>query len=112
MSANRNDGVAENEFHIIHQDLLPSEAELDGGVCILQCEDGARLGKAREIVVSLDLSERDIVHPLVLRGLPSDLLGPCTKSKHHQEEGEKKSYLGRGSQHEESDLDARGNIGA
>ncbi len=51
----RDHSVAENEFHVVHQDFLPSCSELELHVGVLQDNVAPRLGHAGEAVKIFDL---------------------------------------------------------
>jgi hypothetical protein len=51
----RDHSVAENKFHVVHQDLLAPRSELELYVGVLQDNVASRLGHAGEIVKIFDL---------------------------------------------------------
>ena len=67
--------MAENKFHVVHQDFLTSGSELELHVGVLQDDVASRLGHAGEAVKIFDLRERNILVVTILFNLPADLRG-------------------------------------
>ena len=69
-SVDCNDGIAEDEFDVIHQNFLGTGGEANGDVLVLHLDPRTRAGEGRELVEAFDLREVDVFDTIALHFLP------------------------------------------
>jgi hypothetical protein len=65
-----NDGIAEDEFDVIHQNFLGTGGEENGDVLVLHLDPRTRERESRELVEAFDLREVDVFDTIALHFFP------------------------------------------